>query len=72
MLATDLPQIVDAENCPHVVTGQRWKSLDPRDEGLTATVLSTSGPGGFVTIQRFRRTRVRFERFVKAYELVER
>lgn len=58
-------------NGAHVVAGQRWRSLDPRDDGLIVTVLGTSGPGGFVTIQRFRKSRVRYERFVKAYRLVE-
>jgi hypothetical protein len=57
---------------PNVVPGQRWESLDPRDEGLRVTVLGTSGPGGYVEIRRFRRSRVRYERFVKAYRLVER
>ena len=55
-----------------VIPGQRWRSLDKRDNGLLVTVLSTSGPGGFVTIQRFRKSKVRYERFQREYRLVER
>ena len=55
-----------------ILPGQRWRSRDPRDEGLVVTVLSYSGPGGYVRIQRYNKTRVKTERFRKTYELVER
>jgi hypothetical protein len=51
-----------------VLPGQRWRSLDPRDEGLEVTVLSVSS--GYVTIQRFNKSRVRRDRFTKAYAYV--
>lgn len=62
----------ESETLFHVVPGQRWESLDPRDEGLKVAVLATSGVGGYVTIQWFRKSRVKYERFVKLYRLVER
>lgn len=53
---------------PIVLPGQRWRSLDPRDEGLVATVLSVYSDR--VVIQRFRKSIVRRDRFLKHYERV--
>lgn len=51
-----------------VIPGQRWRSRDPRDNGLEVTVLSVGYR--YVTIQRFRKSRVRRDRFQKNYERV--
>ena len=55
-------------NRPIIVPGQRWRSLDPRDDGLIATVLQI-GPGR-IQIQRFRKTWVARDRFYRFYEKV--
>lgn len=54
-----------------VLPESRWRSRDPRDKGLIATVISHSGEGGFITIRRFRTTRVRWDRFFRDYEPVD-
>lgn len=48
--------------------GQVWSSRDPRDKGLTATVIDVAN--GFVRIQRHRKTTVSIRRFHREYELV--
>ena len=55
-------------NPPLVVPGQRWRSLDPRDEGLMVTVLRVEPTQ--VRIQRFRKSWVNRDRFVRHYEKV--
>ena len=47
--------------------GQVWVSRDPRDEGLRVTVLAVDET--HATIQRFRKTRVRLDRFRRDYFL---
>ena len=48
--------------------GQFWRSRDPRDHGLIATVLWVAG--GYVGVQRFRKSTVRLDRFHRDYELL--
>lgn len=54
--------------------GQVWRSRDPRDDGLEVVVLDAWGGNdmwpGWVRIQRFRKTNVRFDRFHRDYEFV--
>lgn len=53
-------------NPPLVVPGQRWRSLDPRDDGLMVTVLRVEPTR--VRIQRYRKSWVNRDRFVRHYE----
>jgi hypothetical protein len=46
--------------------GQKWRSRDPRDNGLVVTVLDVAN--GYVRIQRFRKTTVGLRRFRRDYE----
>ena len=48
--------------------GERYRSRDPRDEGLTVRVLGVEN--GRVRIERFNKTSVRLDRFHRDYELV--
>ena len=48
--------------------GERYRSRDPRDEGLTVRVLAVED--GRVRIERFNKTSVRLDRFHRDYELV--
>lgn len=45
--------------------GQVWRSRDPRDDNLSVRVLAVDET--HVTIQRFRKTRVRLDRFHRDY-----
>jgi hypothetical protein len=47
--------------------GEKFRSRDRRDEGLVVTVLAVDLDAGFVTIQRFRKTRVAIHRFRRDY-----
>ena len=56
--------------------GQKWRSRDPRDDGLIATVIhvdhrSSVGGNGIVTIQRFRKSEIRANNLRRMYQLVE-
>lgn len=48
--------------------GSRWRSRDPRDNGLVVTVLRLESSR--VQIQRFRKSWVRRDRFQREYEPV--
>jgi hypothetical protein len=51
---------------PLIVPGQRYRSRDPRDEGLVVTVLRVEPTS--IRIQRNRKSWVRLDRFLKDYE----
>lgn len=57
--------------------GQKWRSKDPRDDGRIATVIaidlavSLNEDGGYVTIQRLRKSEIRANNLRRMYELVE-
>lgn len=55
-------------NRPLMVPGQKWRSLDSRDDGLTVTVLRVESRR--IQIQRFNKSWIRWDRFHKAYEKV--
>lgn len=50
------------------VVGDRWRSRDRRDDGLIVRVLSVDDR--FVYIKRFRKSRVRLDRWHSEYEFV--
>ena len=53
--------------------GETWRSRDPRDQGLTVTVLDVWADSShkWVRIQRFRKTNVSLRRFHSDYEPVD-
>lgn len=59
-------QVHEGRRIPQV--GERYRSRDARDNGLTVTVIDYAN--GFVRIQRFRKTTVSLRRFYRDYELV--